>query len=374
MKEGRPLPELATELQRQADAKRDYIAPSERLSVSSNGRTEMILGDPFPVTDIAHGQIADYLDIPKAYYDRLREKSEELTVRDPNDYVPERTLFDVTVNSLLASKGPQRRLVRTLDGQVRAFLSDSFSVDLDNVDVYRVAARVIEEAGLGPENVLSAEVTEKRLYMKVVSPRIEAVIRPSNVSGSGLLREPQVVQAGFILSNSETGLGSLRVSQLVFKLLCSNGWIREESLRQRHIGKALETGENGSVYRSDTRAQDAKLRLMKVRDHISSALDPGAFRDFVDRMQETTSIRLEAGAEKCVDAVGRKFGLSQGEKERVLGELIQGADMTLWGMTNAVTAAAQKCQSYDRSTELEGIGGKFFSLTRPEIREIVAAR
>ena len=374
MKEGRPLPELATELQRQADAKRDYIAPSERLSVSSNGRTEMILGEPFPVTDIAHGQIADYLDIPKAYYDRLREKSEELTVRDPNDYAVERTLFDVTVNSLLASKGPQRRLVRTLDGQVRAFLSDSFSVDLDNADVYRVAARVIEEAGLGPENVLSAEVTEKRLYMKVVSPRIEAVIRPSNVSGSGLLREPQVVQAGFILSNSETGLGSLRVSQLVFKLLCSNGWIREESLRQRHIGKTLETGENGSVYRSDTRAQDAKLRLMKVRDHISSALDPGAFRDFVGRMQETTSIRLEAGAEKCVDAVGRKFGLSQGEKERVLGELIQGADMTLWGMTNAVTAAAQKCQSYDRSTELEGIGGKFFSLTRPEIREIVAAR
>ena len=59
------MPDLAMELQRQADAKRDYIAPSKRLSLLSNGRTEMILGDPFPVTDIANGQIADYLDIPK---------------------------------------------------------------------------------------------------------------------------------------------------------------------------------------------------------------------------------------------------------------------------------------------------------------------
>ena len=229
----------------------------------------------------------------------------------------------------------------------------------------------IDQTGLGPDNVLSAEVTDRRLYLKVISPKLEATITPDNRDGHGLLKEPQVVQAGFVLSNSETGLGSLRVSQMVYKLVCTNGWIREEAYRQRHIGKALESDEDGTVYRSDTRLADAKARLLKVRDHIAEALDEGHFQHLIGRMQETTGIKLESGAEKCVDATAKKFGLSQLEKEGVLSELIVGADLSLWGLTNAVTAVAQRAESYDRATELEAIGGRFFSQTKPEITEIV---
>lgn len=332
MKEGRPLPLLAAELERQAGAKRDYLAHAGELAVRSNGHSELILGDAYPVTDIAHSQIADYLEIPKAFYDRMRERTGDLVVRTPSGEANagDPTLFDTVVNTLLSSKGAERRLVRTLDGSARAFLSDSFSVDLDNYDVFRYAARAIEEAGLGPENVLSAEVTERRLYLKVVSPRIRAEISPENLrTPHGMLKEPQIIQAGFVLTNSETGLGSLRVSMLVYRLQCTNGWIKEESLRQRHVGKSLESGDDGSVYRSDTRAQDAKLRLMKVRDHIAAALDAGAFREFAARMQESACVRLEGSPERCVEATARKFGLTQSEKELVLGELVEGADLSL---------------------------------------------
>ena len=68
MKQGRALPDLALELERQANAKRDYLAPSGNLTVRSNGHTDLFLGDAFPVTDIAHGQIAEYLDVPKEPY------------------------------------------------------------------------------------------------------------------------------------------------------------------------------------------------------------------------------------------------------------------------------------------------------------------
>jgi hypothetical protein len=378
MKQGRALPDLASELERQACAKRDYLAFAGDLSVRSNGHTDLLIGDAFPVTDMAHGQMAEYLEVPKAFYDRLRGNTQELVVRDDGgDPAPEtsRALFDVIVNSLLVSKGPQKRLVRTLDGNARAFLSDSYSVDLDNFDVFRMAARAIEQAGLGPDNVVSAEVTERRLYLKVVSPMLEAEITPHGLKNAhGMLKEPQVVQAGFVLTNSETGLGSLRISQMVYKLVCTNGWIREEAYRQRHAGRALEADEDGTVFRSDTRIADAKARLLKVRDHISDALDEASFRDLVGKMQETACIRLEGGADKCVEATARKFGLTQTEKETVLGELIEGADLSLWGLTNAVTAAAQRSESYDRGTELEAIGGRFFSLTRPEIRDIVSAK
>ena len=253
MMQGRTLPDLAAELARQAERKRDFLAPARLLTVRSNGTTHLLAQEPFAVGEIAHGQLAEYLGVPKGFYDRLRNAAADLTVPVPpgiGEAAPmDRPLFDVIVNRLLAGKGDDARLVRTLDGSARAFLSDSFSTDLDNFDVFCAAVRAFEEAGLGPENIASCEVTERKLYLKVVSPKLEAEIRPGNLhrehGGHFLLKEPQTVQAGFILSNSETGLGSLSVQQVVYKLKCTNLWIAEEGYRQRHLGRALESGEGG---------------------------------------------------------------------------------------------------------------------------------
>jgi hypothetical protein len=391
MKQGRTLPDLASELERQANAKRDFLAPAQHLRVRSNGHTDLILDEMFAVNEIAHGQIAEYAGIPKSFYDRLRNEATALTVPTPRmgncppteidptqlvqcESVP---LFDVLLNRLLVGKGGDVRMVRTLDGKVRAFLSDAFNMDLDNHDVFRAAAAAIEQAGLGPEHVASCEVTERRLYLKVVSPKLEATIDPSNLNrphgGHHMLREPQVVQAGFILSNSETGLGSLSVQQVVYKLQCTNLWITEEAYRQRHLGKTLEADSQGMVYRSDTRQADAKARLLKIRDHIAEALSETRFKALVTKMQETTEVKLEGSIEKIVEVTARKFGLAQPEKEDVLRNLIEGADLSLWGLSNAITATAQAAPSYDRSTELEAIGGRFFTLPAAEVRELVRA-
>src|SRR5258708_35758596 len=167
---------------RQANANRDFLAPAHTIRVHSNGTTAMAMdsvGDFFTVNDIAHSQLAEYAGVPKPFYDRLRGATTELRVPvrvdeyfdtdspDTNDA----PLFDVVVNRLLQGKGDDKRLVRTLDGKARAFLSDSFSVDLDHYDVFKVAIKVIEENGLGADDVVSAEVTERRLYLKDASPR-----------------------------------------------------------------------------------------------------------------------------------------------------------------------------------------------------------
>ena len=41
----------------------------------------------------------------------------------------------------------------------------------------------------------------------------------------------------------------------------------------------------GGVYRSDTRAADAKARLLKLRDHIEDALDESRFRLLAEELQ-----------------------------------------------------------------------------------------
>ena len=129
--------------------------------------------------------------------------------------------------------------------------------------------------------------------------------------GQHYLKEPQVIQAGFVLSNSETGLGSLSVQQTVFKLKCTNLWIIEQAYKQRHLGKALESGDDSMVCKSDTCQAEAKVRLLKIRDHISEALNETRFRALVDTMQETTRMKLEGSVEKIVDVTVRKFGLIQ---------------------------------------------------------------
>ncbi len=381
MKQGRTLTDLRSVLERQANAKRDFLASASRIRLDSNGHTDLILDETFTVNEVAHGQLAEYLGIPKGFYDRLRNATEDLRVPRPGNLDggqrSDEPLFDVMANRLLKSKGADTRMVRTLDGTARAFLSDSYSTDLDNFDVFRMAARSMEEADLCPENVVSCEVTDRKLYLKVVSPRLEATIIPSNLTrphgGHHMLKEPQVVQAGFILSNSETGLGSLSVQQVVVKLMCTNLWIKEEAVRQRHLGKTLEAGEGGMVYKSDTRQAEARVRLLKIRDHISEALDAPRFQALIGKMQETAEVKLEGNIEKVVEVTARKFGLDEGEKEDVLKHLIEGADLSLWGLSNAITATAQTVPSYDRATQLEAIGGRFFALPAADIRELVRA-
>lgn len=67
----------------------------------------------------AHGQFSDYLGVPKKYYDRMLQEAPDLLCRNLNHW--------------LENGKNERRLVRTLDGEVRAVLSDRYRL-LDNYD------------------------------------------------------------------------------------------------------------------------------------------------------------------------------------------------------------------------------------------------
>ena len=53
--------------------------------------------------------------------------------------------------------------------------------------------------------------------------------------------------------------------------------------------------------------------------------------------------------------------------------LIEGADLTCWGLTNAIIATAQTVPSYDRATELEAIGWRFFTMDPRELATLAKA-
>ena len=65
-----------------------------------------------------------------------------------------------------------------------------------------------------------------------------------------------------------------------------------------------------------------------------------------------------------VEVVQKKFQLTDGERSGVLTNLIKNADLSRYGLLNAVTQMAQTVPSYDRSTDLERLGGQILELPK----------
>jgi len=114
-------------------------------------------------------------------------------------------------------------MIRTLDHQARAFLSDRYR-RLDNYQLASVVLETLSDLGEGIK-IISCELTEKRMYIKAINQRLELEVKQGDA-----------VQAGICVSNSEIGLGSLSVEPLVYRLVCTNGLIaRDFSTKKYHV-------------------------------------------------------------------------------------------------------------------------------------------
>ena len=342
MKQGKTLQELGRELQRQRLNRQDFLADTRALEMESDfyGSTLHLSLDGktygFGIGELAHQQIASRLNIPFRYYQKMQNEAPELLDRNVNTWF---------------GKNPERRMIRVLDGKVRAFLSDRYR-RLDNLELCAAVLPVIQE--MQGSQIESCEVTPTHLYLKVVNRRLKAEVRVGDV-----------VQAGFVVSNSEVGLGSLRVEPLVFRLVCKNGLICKDLAQKKyHVGRQVNTSDDSAyeLYSEETLAQDDKTFFLKVQDIVRSAVDEARFMLTVDKMREATQIPLKHDPVKSVELLADKFQLTENERGDILRQLFMGADNSRYGLVNAVTAASKIAKSYERATELEHIGGEILSL------------
>jgi hypothetical protein len=336
MRAGRTLPELAAEVERRRRGKLDLLADSRELALRTGGSGSQLRvggGQTLDIGELAHEQIADHLEIPRRYYGRLRERHPEL--------------LDHSVNALFR-EAPSRRLVRALDGRVRAFLSDRYR-RLDHEDLCEAVLPVL---GAIPDVAFpSVEVTETHLYLKAVAPRV-----------SGEVRRGDVVQAGVVVTNSEVGLGALVIRPLIFRLVCENGLIVDDPLRRHHVGRHIEAAEGGALYGDETLRADDRAFWLKVRDLVRVAVTESRFAATLDRLRGAAASAEMSDPSSGVRELGRRFGFGVGEQSSVLRHLTLGGDLTRYGAINAVTRASQEAPAYDRATELEAVAGSIMEM------------
>ena len=361
MKTGRSLQDLAAEIVRQQNAKKDFVAPTAKMEMIAAHPPQFALGNPgaprevFGLNEVANGQLAEYTGVPKAYYDRMREKAPGLLAANVNHWL---------------ANANEKRLVRTLDGNVRALMSDRYR-PLDNADLAEAIFPVIGDMGL---YVASCEITERRLYIKAFDRRIEREIAIKGTDPAHTFLK-DVVYPAITVSNSEVGFGALAVAAGLYTGGCTNwSMFNDSRMRKYHVGgKALDSESVYALLSDDTKRLTDAAIWAQTRDVVKSAFEIARFEERVGRIQETAVQPIEGDVIKVIGAASERLGLNKAESSSVLKHLIDGGDLSRYGLFNAITRTAQDVESYDRATEIEALGGRVIELPRHDWERIAKA-
>lgn len=346
MKTGISLTALAQKIEANKELKHDLIVPTAKAHVErqDDGKVSLIVPGHggFPILPLAHRQIAGHTGIPAQYYDRMLAEKPALLAENVNTWF---------------QHNQSNRLVRTLGGDTRAFLSDRYQ-RIENEEIAEAALPVL--ADLPGVQIVSCEVTDRRLYIHAVVPTIQGDVKVGDA-----------VQAGVIISNSEVGLGSVSVSGLIWRLVCLNGMKTADAYRRNHVGRKVE--DNEALWADDTRKADDRAVLLKVRDMVRIAVSETNFRVQLSKMQALTEGKIVGAPDKAVEVLAKKVGATDGERGGILRSLIEGGDLSRWGIVNALTHQAHSTESYDRAVEFEAMGGRLVDLPKSEWKEILEA-
>lgn len=344
MKTHLALNDFAQQIVERSRLKKDFITDTRNIRVV-DGQLALSDGPVYDINDHCHSQIADRLSIPLKYYKRMLKDQPDLWADNVNTWL---------------QKEPEVRMVRTLGDDARAYLSDRF-LTMDDDEFANTVFPVVSE--FPDAEVLSCGITDLKTHIKFVTPRLEREVKVGDV-----------VQFGIAYSNSEVGAGRLTGSLFCYQLKCTNGMVmKDEIFAQNHVGRRQGGGINlEDVLEIDTIQTDAKATMLKLRDYSKAVLTDKIIDVQVERMRNLTSIRIEDPI-KAVETVVRKNSFNEFTKNNILSHLIQGGDLTMWGLQNAVTRSAEDEPDYDEATRLETIGGDMLMLPAPAIKELAIA-
>lgn len=355
MKAGKSIVELATEIQRQAATKKDFLAPAKLLEMDNDGKLGGFNGATQSLNPLAHNQVSEYVGIPSKYYQRMLDSDKNLLAHNVNTWL---------------KKDTSARMVRTLDGNVRAFLSDRYR-PLENMELAESVLPVLGRLNL---EILSCDITSTRLYLKAVDKSIMKDVPSGKTLGSGSTFF-DTLSPGIVISNSEVGMGSLSVQCSVWTHLCTNLAVTQErAMRKYHVGSKHELTDGLYEMLSDkTKRLSDAATWAQVTDVVKGAFDRAKFDAYCMKLGTLSEQKIEADVVKAVEITAKTFQMSDTERSSVLTHLIQGGDLTRYGLFNAVTRTAEDLESYDRATEFEKFGGQIVELSQNEWKEIAQA-
>jgi hypothetical protein len=356
------LPELIRTLEDQHKRARDVVASAAKVSAYGSDLIVAEMGEPvltsegvtptdqqFGLTPVAVEGLAKSLGIPTPYAAKMHAQRPDLFMLNANGWL----------HGGPDIEGDKRKfLIRTLADPtglglptIRAWLSDKFRT-IDNLDVAMAALDGIRSSdSIDPSRlVITADLTETRMYIRVRVPDIEVQARellrnyrgPDGTFG----RDNPSVYAGMALTNSEVGKGAFNLVPWMMERVCKNGLVvPKDAIRRIHMGTQLDEG----VIEWSKATLDANLALIttQTRDAVKTFLSQEYLERKVAELTEAAGHPV-TDAEGTVQRVSKAVGFTKAQATDILGSFISGADLTSGGVMQAITAVAQ---TYDADTQ-----------------------
>ena len=222
----------------------------------------------------------------------------------------------------------------------RAFLSDRYRV-IDHLDVLLCALNELQAHDAEIEDCYLSEI---EMNIKVKSAKLRDFVR----------HKDDLIMGGIFITNSETGHKALRVEPRMFRVKCSNGMIVEELVtREIHIGNGDEISD--------------EIVYLSLRRSIRELFN--RFGEIVLLLRESTEAKIR-NPQKVIQNVVDQYKLSEAQKANILMAFGAEPEYDQYGIANAVTLAAQKEETWEKSVELEKLGGKLVALPMEEFKAL----
>jgi hypothetical protein len=237
----KPVAEAIAQIERTGSLMDDFILPTqavhfvkEQERVALTFKPDFYHGEafaPFTLHDHAQGQIADKLGVPPSYLKSLIAGK---------DWQKELSLTVMNTHSTNTTR--ERVLVRTIEGQVRGFLSDKYR-RLNSMEIFVAFLMAAQQH----DNVLvDAHSGETKGFLEVINPNIIEFDTPLNGRSFAVI--------GARIRNSDFGDGALEVYQFLMMVRCMNGVVGQSMLKEFHLGGRIPDNLTISedTYKKDT--------------------------------------------------------------------------------------------------------------------------
>jgi hypothetical protein len=309
----------------------DYIVRANALQFSGNGGLSVVLNNAeFGVHRFALGQIAETASLPVKFLDSLTASEWG------------RALVAHNLSEIFKHRDAKRHLVRTLNSEVRGFLSDSYR-RLDSRPIIEAFVTGVQKLGALPYKGI---VTDTKVAIQAILPDVFDGVIPGEV-------------LAFVLSleNSDFGNGALSLRVGALRIWCDNLAIFTEDMRQIHLGRRLD--EN-IAFSQKTYLLDTKTTVSALEDIIGVQLN----REGLRRRMEVLAVTAQKAVDPQAAMRMLKDSLGVGAAQQVI-DAYTGADIEMipagnnaWRLSNAISWVGGQEQDGEKRLELMKLAGR----------------
>ena len=366
---------LMQQVSENSSRKIDYTAPTKDLQISTRVTDGDRPNESQVIIEASDGEPTKILTANDVALQQIASKSEIdiRTVRRLRDHYP--TELDTVINAIW-QREPKGVMLRTFvdtdnsdTGILRAFTSSSYKV-FDNEDVLTNTLPQLMNSKANWQ-VVNGTLTDQRMYLRLKSQNQVAEPAVGDAMANGLL-----------ISNSEVGLGSVNIQQLIYTLACLNGMQTANKSRSTHVTSSRGT-DSWSILTDEAKSADNQALSLKLRDVVGHFADRTTFDETIEQMRIAHTEKVTGALPAAIDTLCGILKLPKGDNPKVLAGLMstlqqagynQGQAPSRATFVNAVTAVGnQSATLEDNKQDWMRLGGKVLNLSPNQWQSVAVA-